>query len=208
MTAGPEAFFERYDVSRETIVRLEKLEAVLRKWNPAINLVSPQTLDQIWTRHFLDSAQLLDIIPQPPQHWADLGSGGGFPGLVVCLLAAEKFPQMKTTLVESDKRKAAFLLTALRELGLKAEVLAARIEALPPLGADVLSARALAPLEQLLSFAERHLGPEGIAVFPKGNRWREEVALAQKTWSFSYEPKPSATDPDSVVLIIKGLQRV
>lgn len=204
---GPEAFVNQVDVSRETIRLLERLEALLKKWNPAINLVSPRTLAEIWTRHFLDSAQILQSVAQAPQHWADLGSGGGFPGLVVGVLAKEQFPDMQLTLVESDKRKAAFLLNAVRDLGLSAVVADRRIESLDPLKADVLSARALAPLETLLSYAERHLSPTGIALFPKGNRWREEVAQAQQTWSFEVEPKPSATDPESVVLKIKGLHR-
>ncbi|TKD26194.1 16S rRNA (guanine(527)-N(7))-methyltransferase RsmG [Rhodobacter capsulatus] len=204
---GPEAFADLVDVSRETIERLERLEALLKKWNPAINLVSPRTLAEIWTRHFLDSAQILQSVAQAPQHWADLGSGGGFPGLVVGVLAKERFPDMRLTLVESDKRKAAFLLNSVRDLGLFAEVADRRIESLDPLAADVLSARALAPLEMLLSYAERHLSPAGIALFPKGNRWREEVAQAQQKWSFDFEPKPSATDPESVVLKIKGLHR-
>lgn len=202
-----EAFAKLVDVSRETIQRLERLEALLKKWNPAINLVSPRTLVEVWTRHFLDSAQILRSVDHAPQHRADLGSGGGFPGLVVGVLAKEQFPDMRLTLVESDKRKAAFLLNAVRDLGLSAVVADKRIESLEPLKADVLSARALAPLETLLAYAERHLSPAGIALFPKGNRWREEVAQAQQKWSFAFEPKPSATDPDSVVLNIKGLHR-
>lgn len=205
---GAELFSRRFDVSRETIQLLEQLEALLRKWNPAINLVSPNTLSEIWSRHFIDSAQLLHLLDHSPNHWADLGSGGGFPGLVVGVLAKERFPEMKLTLVESDKRKAAFLSTAARDLGISATVAPVRIEMLDPLAVDVLSARALASLDLLLGFAERHLSPDGIALFPKGNRWREEVALAKQKWSFDCEQKPSATDPESVVLKIKGLQRV
>ncbi|PYF11880.1 16S rRNA (guanine527-N7)-methyltransferase [Rhodobacter viridis] len=205
---GPELFAAHFDVSRETIQLLEQLEALLRKWNSAINLVSPNTLSEIWSRHFLDSAQLLDMLDTTPERWGDLGSGGGFPGLVVGVLAKERFPDMKLTLVESDKRKAAFLANAVRDLGIFAKVEPMRIEMLGPLHADVLSARALASLDLLLGFAERHLSPDGIALFPKGNRWREEVALAKQKWSFDCEQKPSATDPESVVLKIKGLQRV
>ena len=204
--SGQDDFRRQFDVSRETIHRLEHLEALLRKWNPAINLVSQSTLSEVWTRHFLDSAQLLQMTGPSPQHWGDLGSGGGFPGLVVGILALEQAPDMRLTLVESDKRKAAFLLNAVRELQISATVAAVRIEALDPLGVEVLSARALAPLDVLLGFAKRHLLPEGVALFPKGKSWREEVALARQSWSFECEQKPSATDPDSVVLKIKGLQ--
>jgi 16S rRNA (guanine527-N7)-methyltransferase len=205
---GPETFLARCDVSRETIARLEHLEALLRKWNPAINLVSPQTLATVWTRHFLDSAQLYALADGAPKHWADLGSGGGFPGLVLGILEREKAAGMSLTLVESDQRKAAFLAHAARDLGISATIEAKRIEALVPLRADVVSARALAPLAQLLDFAERHLAPGGIGLFPKGGRWRDEVAFAQQKWSFDVEPKPSATDPEAVVLKIKGLHRV
>ena len=206
MTA-PESFARQFNVSRETIQLLERLEVLLRKWTPVINLVSQNTLSEIWTRHFLDSAQLLHYIDDAPLHWADLGSGGGFPGLVVGILAKERLPEMSFTLVESDRRKAAFLANAVRDLGLSAKVASVRIESLKPLNADVLSARALAPLDMLLGFTERHLSPDGIALFPKGNRWREEVAQAQQKWSFDFEQKPSTTDPESVVLKIKGLHR-
>ena len=204
---GPESFARQINVSRETIQLLERLEVLLRKWTPVINLVSQNTLSEIWTRHFLDSAQLLHYIDEAPRLWADLGSGGGFPGLIVGILAKERFPEMHFTLVESDSRKAAFLANAVRDLGLPAKVASVRIESLKPLNANVLSARALAPLDTLLNFTERHLAPDGIALFPKGNRWREEVAQAQQKWSFDLEQKPSATDPESVVLKIKGLHR-
>lgn len=203
-----ETFAKRMDVSRETLTRLEKLEALLRKWNPAINLVSGQTLAQVWTRHFLDSAQLFDLAPASALTWADLGSGGGFPGLVVGVLALEKNPDLELTLVESDKRKAAFLLTAIRELGLSAHVRAERIEQAAPLNVEVLSARALAALPLLLEFSERHLRADGIALFPKGASWRDEVAQALQSWSFEYEALPSLTDADAVILKIKGLKRV
>jgi len=205
---GPEEFARQLDVSRETIARLVELEALLRKWNAAINLVSPQTLSQVWTRHFLDSAQLFELADQPPSLWADLGSGGGFPGLVIGVLAKERWPDMKLTLVESDKRKCAFLLAAIRALDLPATVRAERIEATAPLQAQVLSARALAPLAQLCGFAERHLATGGTALFPKGHRWRDEVASAQESWSFTFEAHPSMTEADAVILKIKGLHRV
>lgn len=203
-----EAFSQKVDVSRETLARLDRLEALLHKWNAAINLVSPSTLVQVWSRHFLDSAQLFDIPPEGVRHWVDLGSGGGFPGLVIAALALERRPGMRVTLVESDKRKSAFLIAAIRELRLSATVCAQRIEAVEPLEADVLSARALAPLPLLLNFAERHVASEGLALFPKGGRWRDELALAQQAWSFQSETLPSLTDAEAVVLKIKRLTRV
>lgn len=195
------------DVSRETNERLKAYEALLRKWNAKINLVSRTTLDDIWSRHFLDSAQLYALAPAGARHWADLGSGGGFPGLVAAVLAAGEGRDLTMTLVESDQRKAAFLAAAGRELGLKLDVRAERIERLPPLAADVVSARALAPLTDLLGFAERHLGAGGMALFPKGATYAEELTSAERAWRFSVDTIPSKTDPLAVVLSVTEISR-
>lgn len=203
---GAEVFEREIDVSRETLAQLGRYEALLRKWNPAINLVSAATLDVMWTRHFLDSAQLFDLVGIKEGHWVDLGSGGGFPGLVIAILAFDA--PLRVTLVESDQRKAAFLTTVARELGLKVRVLAERAEKLPPQKADILSARALAPLTTLLGFAERHLAPSGTAIFPKGGAQQDEVAEAENHWTFEMEACSSRTDPAAVVLKIKGVSRV
>ena len=196
------------DVSRETEERLAHLVALIEKWNPRINLIAKSTVPEIWTRHILDSAQLFDLAPVGAERWADLGSGGGFPGLVVAILAKAERPGLKATLVESDARKAAFLTTAVRELALNADVRAERIESLPPIQADVLSARALAPLATLLGHAERHLRPGGTALFAKGATHGAELAAALETWRFSYEKHPSKTDPRAVILSIEGIARV
>lgn len=195
-------------VSRETWDRLKALEGLLRKWTKAINLVSPGTLDTIWTRHFADSAQIFDMAPDRARSWADLGSGGGFPGLVVAILAKDESPGLSVTLVESDQRKAAFLMTAARTLDLRVTVVADRIESVAPLGAKVLSARALAPLDVLLGYAERHLNRAGVAIFPKGATVDDELAHALEHWRFSYQKEPSKTAADGVVLIIGGISRV
>ncbi len=196
------------NVSRETIRQLEAYESLLRKWTPRINLVSPGSLEVLWTRHFADSAQIFQLAPPSATHWADLGSGGGFPGLVIAILAAEARPGLRITLVESDQRKAAFLATAARALGLSVDILAHRIETLAPLHADVVSARALAPLDTLLGYAERHLVPGGVALFPKGATVGAELARALEHWRFSYQKEPSKTDAQGVVLIIGGISRV
>lgn len=197
------------DVSRETFDRLTALTALLQKWNPAINLVAKSTVAEAWDRHILDSAQLYRLAPSQLHHWADLGSGGGFPGLVIAILAQEKDPGCRITLVESDQRKATFLRQAARELGLlKVTVLAERIEALSPLAADVLSARALAALPQLCHFALRHLSPTGLALFPKGAQHLDEVAQARHDWHFDLSTFPSDTDPAAVVLAMKAIQHV
>ncbi len=188
-------------VSRETTERFAALAALVRKWSPKINLVSRSTLDALEDRHIADSAQLFDLAP-PARSWADLGSGAGFPGLVCAILAAERSPGTAFTFVESDTRKATFLRTALRELGLAAEVKAARIEALDPLGADVVSARALAELPALLGHVHRHMAPTGTALLPKGAAWEKEVTEARETWSFSLSRHTSVTHPDAVILQI------
>lgn len=196
------------NVSRETLDRLHLYEALLKKWNPAINLVSRATVADAWARHFLDSAQIFDLAPGGARHWADLGSGGGFPGMVVAIIAAERAPDMAVTLVESDQRKAAFLRTVVREVGVPANVIAERIEEVPPLGADVLSARALAPLSMLLGFAERHMVPGGRALLQKGAQHDAEITEALASWRFDVQKTPSKTNPSAVTLSVGGLSRV
>ncbi|SMH44964.1 16S rRNA (guanine(527)-N(7))-methyltransferase RsmG [Maritimibacter sp. HL-12] len=202
---GPELFA---DVSRETRERLHVYAALLERWNPRINLVSASTIPMLWTRHFLDSAQILDLTEDNVKLWADLGTGGGFPGLIVAILARETRPDMQVVCVESDQRKAAFLRTVTRETGISAQIVAQRIEDLDPLGADILSARALAPLPALLGHASRHLVSGGHAVFLKGAGYRKEVNDALESWSFELDTYPSQTDPDAVILKIGDIRRV
>lgn len=196
------------DVSRETMDRLEAYLALLKKWNPAINLVAKSTIDAAWERHFIDSAQVFSLAPSNVRKWGDLGSGGGFPGLVCAALAKELSPETHFTLVESDKRKATFLRTVARELDLTVEVLSERIESVNPLSADLISARALAALPKLLDFAERHLEVGGRALFQKGISFRDEIAESLESWRFTYEEYASVTDPESVVLLIGDIERV
>ncbi|MCX7644652.1 MAG: 16S rRNA (guanine(527)-N(7))-methyltransferase RsmG [Rhodobacteraceae bacterium] len=204
---GRAAALAEIGVSRETADRLDALMALLHKWNRAINLVGRSTLAEAWTRHVLDSAQLLDLAPAAARHWADLGSGGGFPGLVIAILAVEKAPDLRVSLVEADLRKAEFLRSAARTCGVPARVIAERIESVPPLGADVVSARALAPLPALLAHAARHLAHGGSALFPKGAGHEAEIAAALERWRFSVQKFPSRTDRDSVVLRIGDIAR-
>jgi 16S rRNA (guanine527-N7)-methyltransferase len=208
MSDDAAAFSAQVDVSRETLDRLIAYNDLLTKWGARINLVARGTLDDAWTRHFLDSAQLIGLAPQNARLWCDLGSGAGFPGLVVAILAADTRPALRVRLIESDQRKAEFLRTVLRTTGVSADVVAERIETANPCGADVLSARALAPLTDLLVMAERHLAPGGICLFPKGARHAEEVAEALETFTFDCEECPSKTGADSVILKIGGIGRV
>lgn len=196
------------NVSRETMERLETYRDLLKKWNPRINLVAKSTIDGLWNRHFLDSAQLLKLSPPRVEHWADLGSGGGFPGMVIAIMAMELEAPMKVTLVESDARKSAFLRTVIRETGASAIVVTDRIENVPALGCDVLSARALADLSTLLAYAQQHLHPDGTAIFPKGATWKKEVERAQEKWKFDHRVAKSDTEDGPVILSIAGVARV
>jgi 16S rRNA (guanine527-N7)-methyltransferase len=198
---------EDLNVSRETLKRLETFEQVILKWNPKINLVSKSSLQQLWTRHIADSVQVFRCT-DTPDHWVDIGSGGGFPGLIIAILAAEEAPDMKITLIESDQRKSAFLRTAARECGARVSVISKRIEQAEPQHADVLSARALADLSLLLEFAERHLGAGSTALFPKGESWKKEVDNARQRWRFDAEPVKSLTEQEAVILKIRGVARV
>lgn len=195
------------DVSRETQERLDHFVALVEKWTQKINLISRDSLRHIQRRHVLDSLQLVTSV-NTPDHWADLGSGGGFPGVVIAIVAREWAPDMNVSLVESDLRKATFLRTALRETGCSATVLSQRIESCDPLDAGVVSARALAPLTTLLDYCERHLAPNGVGLFPKGRTAAEEVETALERWSFDCETVPSRTDPEAVVLKIGDIRRV
>ncbi|MDX1819464.1 MAG: 16S rRNA (guanine(527)-N(7))-methyltransferase RsmG [Paracoccaceae bacterium] len=199
---------EQLNVSRETFARLETYVGLLEKWTPKINLISKATVPLIWSRHVLDSMQVYRNAPAEFDHWVDLGSGGGLPGLIVAIMAAENPAQKMVTLVESDGRKAAFLRTALRETAVPGRVLCERIESLEPQRADVLSARALADLKSLLGYASRHLSADGVALFSKGVTWEKEVEMAQSEWSFDLEVTKSETEEGSVILRIGGISRV
>jgi 16S rRNA (guanine527-N7)-methyltransferase len=187
-------------VSRETLGRLEVMVETLLRWQKAINLVGKATLDQVWTRHILDSAQLLPLIPAPAKTLVDLGSGAGFPGLVLAALR----PDLDVTLIESDARKSAYLGEASRKMGLPKlpRIVVSRIEAAAPANADIVTARALAPLGQLLAWADRHRGNPAICLFHKGKGWQAELTGAMKDWEIESTPQASVTDRDAVILRI------
>lgn len=185
-------------VDDATRARLRAYDAALAKWSAAINLVAPASLAHSWDRHIRDSAQLLPRAPLGARLWADLGSGGGLPGLVIAILT--RHTPLRVALVESDRRKAAFLRSQVAEHGLNATVHADRAESLAPLGADVVSARALAPLDRLLPMVARHLAPGGTALLPKGRSWATELAEARAGWDFDLIEYPSLFDPDARLL--------
>lgn len=196
------------DVSRETYDDLMHFADLVKKWTTKINLVSPATIDRLWDRHIVDSAQIFGLARENYEKWADIGSGGGFPGIVVAILAKEKTPTAAFTLIESDQRKATFLRTAVRELDLNASIIADRIENADQQKADIVSARALTSLSGMMPFLDRHLSLGGCAVLHKGRQYQKEVAEARQSWSFALEEHVSLTDPDARLLEIKGITRV
>lgn len=190
-------------VSRETVARIDAFIPRLLRWNARINLIAPMTEAAVRQRHVADSLQLLPLVPEGEGPLGDLGSGGGFPGLVLAM-AMER----PVHLVESDRRKAAFLQTAAAELGLRhVQVHAERIEAvaLPPLA--VLTARALAPLEKMLPWAERLLAPEGVAIFPKGRTASEELEATAPGWTMTAERFKSSTDAEASIFRLSRIRR-
>jgi 16S rRNA (guanine527-N7)-methyltransferase len=207
MTQGDIAdHLQRLNVSRETEALFRQYAALLEKWNAKINLVSASSLGELWSRHILDSTQLWTF-GKHSGRWADLGSGGGFPGIAIAIMG-RKIPGFSMVLVESDQRKAAFLRTVIRELRLPARVVAQRIEDAEPLLAETLTARALAPLTDLLAYAERHLAAGGTALFPKGEKAEAEIAEALEKWRFRCEKHPSITDENSTILAVGDISRV
>lgn len=195
-----------FDVSRETKERLALLESELRRWQAIKNLVGPATLDRIWDRHIVDSLQLLDLAPEA-RSWLDLGSGAGFPGLVLAIAGFER--GLKVDLVESNSRKCAFLRHIARLTGVNATVHEARLETVIPrfVGkTDVVSARALASLAQLLEWTEPLLKAGTMGLFPKGRDAEIELTEARKSWTFNLEILPSRTDSEARILRITSIE--
>lgn len=195
------------DVSRETMDRLEMYHQLLLKWNPKINLVSKTSIEDAWERHFVDSARLLQHAPIF-EKWIDLGSGAGFPGMVIAILAAEVWPDREIHLVESDQRKCAFLRNVSRETDVRPTIHNCRIEGLDASGFDIVSARALATVDLLLSYSEKLLSKQGKCLFLKGKQCDNELIEAQKNWSFNYEKFSGSVENDGTILKIGGLTRV
>lgn len=194
-------------VSRETFAQLRAFEQLFLKWNSRINLVAGSTEADLWRRHILDSAQLARLEPEA-KHWVDMGSGGGFPGLVMAFLLVERDGSID--LVESNRKKTGFLQTAIGTYGLPARVVAQRIAASYPLvrPPQIVTARALAPLTMLFELAEAWLAAGARALFHKGRDYRQEVEESAHRWRFDLVEHQSLIDRDSVVLDIRNLRRV
>lgn len=206
---GASEFREAFGVSRETADRMELYARLLGQWQRTINLVAPSTLPQLWHRHFADSAQLVGLAPPQARTWVDLGSGAGFPGLVAAILLAET-NRCQVTLVESDARKCAFLREVARQTGIAVDIINARIETLSTQAriaeVDVISARALAPLDRLLELSWPLFSPGTEALFQKGRGAASEIEAARRRWSFESSCVQSLTDRDGQIVQVRALK--
>ena len=197
---GPDELRQAVPVDDEAFEKLATYAALLTKWQKAINLVGSRTIADVWRRHMLDSAQLYPLLAKDTKTLVDLGSGGGFPGLVLAMMGV---PDVH--LVESDHRKAAFLTHVSRETKTDVTVHAKRIETMPSMLADVVTARALAPLPKLLDLAERFVGPDSVCLFLKGQDVDSELTKITKSMKMEVERMPSVTAPSATILRLRGL---
>jgi 16S rRNA (guanine527-N7)-methyltransferase len=198
---GPEDFAAKTGVSRETLSRLKAYADILSDWNARHNLVAKSTLPELWSRHFWDSAQLAHLIPPTARSLADLGSGAGFPGLVLGAM----MPDLIVTLHEATTKKCAFLQAAAERMGVAVSIQNARLEDLPPSRFDVVTARALAPLPQLLGYAQKFAGPNSVCLFLKGQNVGAELTEAHKYWNIKASQVPSQTDPSAAIVVVREL---
>lgn len=192
------------DVSRET---LETYANLIREWSSSVQLVSRSDLHQLHDRHIADSLQAIDLMPQEPITYVDIGSGGGFPAIPLLIARKADGLMDRSYLIDADKRKAAFLRSAIRTLELNAKVLAERIERVGAIGADIITARALASLENLIGHASVHLAPGGRLLAFKGRTADEELKAAQRVWSFDVRRIRSRTADDGWILEIGRIAR-
>jgi len=199
---GPEEFAAATGVSRETLARLARYADLLRDWNARHNLVSPKSLEDLWRRHFWDSAQLVPLVPEDARTLADLGSGAGFPGLVLAELLRNR---VRVTLHDATAKKCAFLAAAAETMDLPVAVENKRMEDIAPKPFDVVTARACAPLSKLLGYAQNFSGPGSVNLFLKGQNVGSELTEAHKYWNIKVRQIPSLTDPSGVILELREL---
>jgi 16S rRNA (guanine527-N7)-methyltransferase len=216
MINSPEAFAQAFDVSHETLGNLKIYADLVPHWQKAVNLVAPSTLDQVWHRHIADSAQVTALIPPAARTFADLGSGGGFPALVVAIMLAgqDRSTPFSMSLIESDNRKSAFMREVIRKTGIKrdgnaVEILSLRIENAVTqikVGAvDVVTARALASLDRLFQYAYPLFHSSTVGLFLKGQDVEREIVEAQAHWTFTARLIPSRTEPDATLVEVTHL---
>lgn len=204
---GPEEFAKAVDVSRETLLRLKAYVGLLAEWNTRHNLVSKNSLEDVWQRHVWDSAQLIRFVPESANNLVDLGSGAGFPGLVLAAMLRER-PGFKTVLYESIAKKCAFLIAAAERMQIPVEVRNARMEEARPEPFDLVTARACAPLTKLLGYARPFQGLQTVSLFLKGQNVEAELTEARTSWKLNAVRHDSLTDPSGVILEIRDIEHV
>ncbi len=195
-------------VSRETFELLKAYETSLHEWQKKFNLVSNSSLEDAWNRHFLDSIQLFKFIPKEAKSLCDFGSGAGFPGMVLAVMAKEKTPYLKVSLIESIKKKTLYLKEINKITEANAEIINDRIENISAQPFDVITSRAMASLKDLLNYTKKFFGKKTVCIFPKGKSYAEEIAEAKKFWNFDCEVVPSETSGEGVILIITNLSAI
>ncbi len=208
----PEGFQEALGVADEDLRRLRAYVTLLEKWQAKINLVGADSLNDVWRRHILDSAQLGPLLPPEAKIIADIGTGAGFPGLVLAILGSsiQSGPTQFSRefhLIESNERKCAFLREANRITGAEAKIHHSRAEKLPDLSADVIISRAVASLDELLEYTDSMLKKDGQCLFLKGKKWREELTQAKKNWIINESTIQSLSDSSGMILKLEAIAR-
>ena len=198
-------FVKSLNVSRETLSSFYEYKTLLYKWNEKINLVSKHTLINIWERHFLDSGQIIIDVDASGKRWVDVGSGAGFPGLVVALLLRDRKVDCDLILVEKHPKKVFFLKEVIRKLNLSVEVVNENIYTLEPLNADILTARAFSELNNLMEIAFRHRKKEGICLFLKGENYKIELDKTLNNWFFDYDIVGSLSSSSGNIIRVKKI---
>jgi len=202
-----EDILESFDVSRETMEKLKLFQNMVLEWNKKFNLISKASEKDIWERHIVDSLQLCRFLSKKDEFLYDFGSGAGFPGVVLAVVGKEKFPKLKITLIESVGKKVLFLKEVNKTLDLNLNIINDRIENLKLPKADIISSRALASLEKLLEYAKPFCAEKTMLIFPKGEKWQEEIDTAKEKWFFDYKSTQSITNNKGCILLINKIRR-
>ena len=201
-----ENILEKYNVSRETLDDLKAFQAMVLEWNTKFNLIGKNSVPDIWNRHIIDSAQLCQFIKEDNLLY-DFGSGAGFPGIVLAIIAKQNFPNLKICLIESITKKTLFLNEVKSKLNLDIDIYNDRVENLKPCKVDIITSRAMSSLDKLLAYAIPFTKKETKIIFPKGEKWKEELDSAEKIYSFDYQVISSITNDKARILYIKNIRR-
>ncbi len=201
-------FMEKYNVSRETFSKLKLYESLLKEWQLKFNLVSNSSLDDAWNRHFEDSVQLFKYIPENSKVLYDFGSGAGFPGMVLAMIASEKTPYLKVKLIESIGKKTLYLNEVKKQTKTNVEIINDRIENIKAEKADVITSRAMASLSQLLEYTGKFCSKKTVCIFPKGKKFQEEIDEARKKFRFDCQAYDSEVSSEGKILIISNISKI